>query len=272
MTQNNTADSIPTPSQLCDLAVDIAREAGQLLSNRRAADLDVHTKSTATDVVTAMDKASEALIVQRITAARPDDAILGEEGTSRAGITGIRWIIDPLDGTVNYLYQLPAWAVSIGVERDGDIVAGAVYDARSQKIYDAYLTGGARYDGQPISCSTASDLAFSLIGTGYHYAAANRARQGKIAALMLPQVRDLRRIGSAALDLCAVAHGRLDGFYEQFLFEWDRAAGRLIATEAGARFAIFDDEDPDVTFATAPAIFDQLRHAYVATRHTTDSA
>lgn len=250
-------------AELRDLAVDIARRAGGYLAAHADDHLTVHTKSTPTDAVTDVDRASEALIVRLITEKRPGDGILGEEGTSRPGSTGVRWIVDPLDGTVNYLYGIGAYAVSIGVEVDGTPAAGAVFDAARGIVYDAVLGGGARRDGQPLHCSGATDLALALVGTGFGYAADVRADQGALAARLLPRVRDIRRIGSAALDLCAVAAGRLDGYYERGINPWDRAAGLLIAAEAGARTGVFAEPgtDRELTMAAAPAIFDALKAA-----------
>jgi myo-inositol-1(or 4)-monophosphatase len=249
--------------ELRDLAVDIARQAGAYLAAHADDHLTVHTKSTPTDAVTDVDRASEALIVRLITENRPDDGILGEEGTSRPGSSGVRWIVDPLDGTVNYLYGIGAYAVSIGVEVDGVAAAGAVYDAARGHLYDAVLGGGARRDGRPLTCSGATDLALALVGTGFGYAADVRADQGALVARLLPHVRDIRRFGSAALDICAVASGRLDGYYERGINPWDRAAGLLIAAEAGARTGVFAEPgtDRELTMAATPAIFDALKVA-----------
>jgi myo-inositol-1(or 4)-monophosphatase len=250
-------------ADLRDLAVEIARQAGSYLAAHADDHVTVHAKSTPTDAVTDVDRASEALIVRLITENRPDDGILGEEGTSRSGRTGVRWIVDPLDGTVNYLYGIGAYAVSIGVEVDGVRVAGAVYDASRGQMYDAVLGGGARRDGTPLACTGITDLSLALVGTGFGYAADVRADQGAIVARLLPRVRDIRRIGSAALDLCAVASGRLDGYYERGINPWDRAAGLLIAAEAGARTGVFAEPgtDRELTVAAAPAIFDALTDA-----------
>lgn len=250
-------------AELRDLAVAIAGEAGGYLAAHADDHLTVHTKSSPTDAVTDVDRASEALIVRLIAENRPGDGILGEEGTSRPGTTGVRWIVDPLDGTVNYLYGIGAYAVSIGVEVDGVPAVGAVFDAARGYMYDAVHGGGARRDGTTLTCSGVTDLALALVGTGFGYDAGIRADQGALAARLLPQVRDIRRFGSAALDLCAVASGRLDGYYERGINPWDRAAGLLIAAEAGARTGVFAEPgtDRDLTVAAAPAIFDALRAA-----------
>lgn len=246
------------PHALRDLAVALARETAALLQRRRPADLGADTKSTPTDVVTVMDRAAERLIVQRLGEQRPDDAVLGEEGGSRPGRSGVRWIVDPLDGTVNYLYGIPAYGVSIAAELDGEVVAGAVYDALHRVVHEAVRGGGARTDGTPIRCSGVGELSLALVGTGFAYAADTRARQGRLVGELLPRVRDIRRIGAAALDLCAVAAGQLDAYFERGLKPWDRAAGMLIAAEAGARTASVPDGDEQITVAAAPGVFDAL--------------
>lgn len=261
------ADPASTPAdpiELRDLAVAIAREAGALIAARSTEHLVPDTKSTPTDAVTEVDRASERLIVARITAARPRDAILGEEGTSRPGSTGVRWIVDPLDGTVNYLYGIGVYAVSIGVEVDGIRTAAAVFDVACDRVYDAARGAGARCDGARLACTGLTDLSLALIGTGFAYATEARARQAQIAATVLPQVRDIRRAGSAALDLCAVAAGHLDGYYERGIQPWDRAAGLLIAEEAGARTVVMDTADGELTVAAAPGVFDGLLTAATA--------
>lgn len=247
-------------SDLRDLAVAIAREAGEFVAAHAHDHLAVDTKSTPTDAVTGIDRGSERLIVARILENRPGDGILGEEGAARAGTSGVRWVVDPLDGTVNYLYGIGAYAVSIGVEIDGAGVAGAVYDAARGDMYDAFLGGGARCNGETLTCSGVDDLAMALVGTGFGYAAEVRARQGAVVARVLPQVRDIRRIGSAALDLCAVASGARDGYYEVGINPWDRSAGLVIATEAGARCAVLPTAEAGrmLTVAAAPGVFDAL--------------
>lgn len=225
---------MPQPSELLALATEIALEAGALLIERRPHVREfVGTKSSPTDMVTEVDAASEALIVERILAARPGDGILGEEGSAREGVSGVRWVIDPLDGTTNYLYGFPAYAVSIAVELAGETVAGAVYDAARAELFAAAKGSGVTLNGAPIRVSQQPALATALIGTGFGYDPRLRARQGALLAWLIGQVRDVRRAGSAALDLCSVACGRLDGYYEQGLNAWDHAAGALIVREAG---------------------------------------
>jgi myo-inositol-1(or 4)-monophosphatase len=189
-------------------------------------------------MVSAADHASEELIVELLHIARPDDGLIGEEGTARASATGLTWVCDPLDGTTNYLYRLPQWAVSIAVEDASGPVAACVYDAIRDESFTAAREHGASLNGHPIRTSDATELATSLIGTGFAYDAALRAEQGARLPQMLAAVRDIRRAGSAALDLAWVACGRLDGFFESDIQHWDYAGGRLVVQEAGGRFHI----------------------------------
>ncbi|MFP5254312.1 MAG: inositol monophosphatase family protein [Acidimicrobiia bacterium] len=224
-----------TPTALLALAASAAREAGELLRDGLGeARTTVETKSSATDMVSEMDRAAEALLVDRLLGARPDDGMLGEEGTDRVGSSGVRWIVDPLDGTTNYLYRLPGFAVSIAAEVDGVVAAGVVYDVVHDELFAASRGDGATRDGHPIRCSGADDLATALVATGFSYDPQRRARQAEVVVGLLPQVRDLRRFGAASVDLCAVACGRVDAYYERGLAPWDLAAGALIAEEAGA--------------------------------------
>jgi myo-inositol-1(or 4)-monophosphatase len=220
---------------LLDLAVDLAREAGALLLERlHSPRVAVESKTTPTDLVSEVDKAAEALIVGRLRRERPGDAILAEEGTADAGASGLRWVVDPLDGTINYLYRRAAFAVSVACEDAEGGLVGAVYDPRRDVLWTAERGGGAFRDGEPIRCSEQADLAHTLLGTGFAYAAATRASQAAALAHVLPRVRDIRRAGAATLDLCAVADGTLDAYYERGLAPWDLAAGAVIAREAGA--------------------------------------
>jgi myo-inositol-1(or 4)-monophosphatase len=220
--------------ELLVLANAMALEAGALLAERQPQVRElVGTKSTPTDMVTEVDREAEALLVRRILSARPHDAILGEEGAYQAGTSGVRWVLDPLDGTTNYLYGYPAYAVSIGVEADGVTVAGVVHDAARGETYTATLGGGAFINGRRLAVSNEERIPHALLGTGFGYDIEGRRKQAAVVARLLPQVRDIRRSGSAALDLCSVAAGRLDAYYEFGLNEWDRAAGILIVQEAG---------------------------------------
>lgn len=250
------------PTALLDLAVDIAGAAADLLvDGLTRTRTTVDTKTTGTDMVTEMDRASERLIVDRILTARPDDGILGEEGTDRAGSSGVRWIVDPIDGTTNYLYGHPGFSVSIAVEVDGVIEVGVVHDPLHNEVFTASRGAGAHRNGRPISVSTETRLAHSLVATGFSYEPERRRRQATVLAELLPQVRDIRRMGAASVDLCSVACGRVDAYYERGLQPWDHAAGALIAREAGALVGDLAGADPDVEFCLAapPALFDRLR-------------
>lgn len=221
---------------LLALAEAVALEAGELLLSRRlSSEITVaSTKSSPTDVVTAMDTAAESLIRTRLLAARPSDSVLGEEGGSTSGSSEVTWVVDPLDGTVNYLYDLPSWSVSIAAEVAGAAVAGVVVCPPLGSVWTATLGGGAFLNGSPLAVSSATRLDQALVGTGFSYEPKRRALQAELLTSVLPLVRDVRRIGSAAVDLCSVASGRLDAFYESGLNRWDTSAGLLIATEAGA--------------------------------------
>lgn len=263
----------PAPGDLLALATGLAEQASALLVEAiRRPSTGVDTKTSVNDMVTDADRASEALIVSGILAARPDDAILAEEGASRAGTSGVRWVIDPLDGTTNYLYGLPAWAVSIAAEVDGVVEVGVVADPSHGELYSAVRGGEARCNGVPIRVSGATVLATSLVGTGFAYRAARRAEQALALPTVLPAVRDLRRLGAAALDLCLVACGRLDGFFETGLQPWDRAAGLLIASSAGAVVCGYDGGPPSgaSVVAAAPGIASELLATLAAAGVTPD--
>ncbi len=219
---------------LLALALEVAREAGQVLLTERPDDLGVDTKSTPTDVVTVMDRRAEQLLVDRIRAQRPGDGFLGEEGASVQGSTGVRWVIDPIDGTVNYLYGLPGWSVSVAAEVDGVVEAGVVEIPTYGETFAAARGSGATRNGRAVHVSSCAELAQALVATGFGYDARRRARQAEVVAAILPRIRDIRRHGAASVDLCAVACGRVDGYFERGLAPWDLAAGGLIATEAGA--------------------------------------
>lgn len=224
----------PDPSALLDLAVRAARAAGAELLSRYGNIEGLDTKSSATDPVSDADRASEALIVRMLTTERPDDGLLGEEGASRPSASGITWVIDPLDGTVNYLYELDNFSVSIAAEDSGGGLVGAVYDPVQDRMYTATRGGGAFVDGRPLRANEPVALDRALLATGFGYTPSRRARQGAIVARVLPQIRDIRRMGSAALNLCELAAGRLDAYWEEGVQHWDVAAGGLIAVEAGA--------------------------------------
>ncbi|MBD8505369.1 inositol monophosphatase [Hoyosella sp. G463] len=252
------------------IAEQLASEAADLVRGRRAEVIEgaapggaVSTKSTSTDPVTIVDQESEALIRARLATLRPDDTILGEEGGGATSTTGIRWVIDPIDGTVNFLYGIDAYAVSIAAQLDGITLAGAVADVPGHRIYSAARGHGA-WQHSPgaapirLRCTTETRLGHTLVATGFAYDPARRAAQGSIVAQVLPHVRDIRRIGSAAIDLCLLAAGRVDAYYEHGLHPWDWAAASLIAEEAGAVLAIppadSSGSDGIVTIGAAPGV------------------
>ena len=193
----------------------------------------VDSKSSSTDMVSDADREAEEAIVSLLRAERPDDGLLGEEGASTEGTSGRRWVVDPLDGTTNYLYGLPAWVVSVAVEDDEGALAGVVFHAVGDELFAAERGRGATCNGEPIRVREGAPLERALVATGFGYDAERRARQAEIVRAVLPRVRDIRRAGAAALDLAWVASGRLDGYWERGLQPWDWAAGRLLVTEAG---------------------------------------
>jgi len=222
-------------AELLDVAVEAARRAGSLLLDGRGRAQRIETKSSATDMVSEMDRGAEALIRAVLAERRPHDAVLGEEGGEQSGDTGVRWIVDPLDGTTNFLYGFPAWAVSVAAERDGTVVVGAVFDPTHDELWTAERGRGAYRNAAPLTpLIDGGGLDTALVATGFSYQAEARRTQGQLVAYLLPRVRDIRRAGSAALDLCWVADGRVDAYLEEGTHIWDRAAGGLIATEAGA--------------------------------------
>ncbi|MGE2836720.1 inositol monophosphatase family protein [Mycobacterium sp. SMC-4] len=259
------------PGRLRDVAEQLAAEAAAFVLRRRGevfgdggrppASAAVRTKSTPTDPVTVVDTETERLLRNRIGELRPGERILGEEegGPQTCDDGELTWVLDPIDGTVNFLYGIEAYAVSVAVQRDGVSLAGAVADVAAGAVYSAAVGGGARVRRAEVvtvlRCSGAEDLSTALIGTGFAYDPARRQRQGQVVARLLPQVRDLRRIGSCALDLCMVATGRLDGYYEDGVQRWDWAAGALIAAEAGARLRLPSTPDGSgLVIAAAPGI------------------
>lgn len=227
--------SLSPEQDLLDIAVEAARRAGEVLLDyfrRPARGLD--TKSTPTDLVSDADKHSEELIRTILAKRRPDDGFVGEEGTAVSGTTGVDWVVDPLDATVNFLYGRAAWCVSIAAEDSEGAVIGVIHDPNGHETFTAVRGRGAWLNDTPIQVGSCDELSKALIGTGFAYAADVRESQAEVVARVLPRVRDIRRAGSAALDLAALACGRLDGFYEAAMEVWDRSAGVLLATEAGA--------------------------------------
>jgi myo-inositol-1(or 4)-monophosphatase len=254
----------PDPAALLDLATDAAQRAAEmLLDGMGRARTSIETKSSVTDMVSEMDRASERLIVSTLLAARPDDGLVGEEGSRSAGSSGIRWVIDPLDGTTNYLYGHPGWVVSIAAEDDLGAAAGVVVDAMAGDVFAAARGRGARRNGAAIACSDQRDLATALVATGFGYGAERRRAQAEVLVDLLPRVRDIRRMGAAAMDLCSVACGRVDAYFERGLAWWDLAAGGLIAAEAGALVTTIEGAPPGTGIgsivAAGPGIFAALR-------------
>ena len=264
------------PEDLRAVAEQLAAEAAAFVRRRRtetfgvpagSAAAQVRAKSSPTDPVTIVDTETEQLIRRRLAELRPGEPILGEEGGGQAADSGtVRWVVDPIDGTVNFVYGIPAYSVSIAAQLDGRSVAGAVADVVSGDIYSAgiglgahVLVGGVR---SPLRCSEADDLSMALLGTGFGYEPNRRAAQAALLAQMLPVIRDIRRVGSAALDLCMVAAGRLDAQYEHGLSVWDWAAGALIAAEAGAVLVLPEPDEPgtagSLVLVAAPEVAAQL--------------
>lgn len=268
------------PARLRTVAETLAAEAAGFVRCRRAevfgADADaagsgaVSAKSTPTDPVTVVDTETERLLRDRLAALRPGDPIVGEEGGGPAtAVTSgdtVTWVLDPIDGTVNFVYGIPVYAVSVGAQINGVSVAGAVADVVAGRVYSAATGLGAHVTDEhgthPLRCSAVEDLSMALLGTGFAYSMRRRTVQAALVARMLSVVRDVRRIGSAALDLCMVAAGRLDAYYEHGLQPWDCAAGALIAAEAGARVVLPEQNartgGGEVVVAAAPGIADEL--------------
>lgn len=260
------------PALLRSVAEQLAAEAAAFVRRRRVevfgagsagsgVDSAVRSKSTATDPVTIVDTETERLLRDRLAELRPGERILGEEEGGPAGGMdgGITWVLDPIDGTVNFMYGIEAYAVSVGVQRDGASVAGAVADVAAGAVYSAALGRGARVtrDGvvTELRASTITELPMALTGTGFSYQSDHRGQQGEVVARLLPEIRDLRRIGSCALDLCMVAAARLDAYFEDGVHVWDWAAAALIAAEAGAQVRLPASVDgPGLIVAAAPGI------------------
>jgi myo-inositol-1(or 4)-monophosphatase len=276
----------PAAGGLLELACGVAMAAGQLLVSRDVRATVVATKSSPTDVVTEADQAAEALIRERIGAVRPADRILGEEGGEALAGPGpgegeggeggagsasrVRWIVDPLDGTVNYLYGLPDWAVSVAAEEAGTVVAGAVFVPRRGELFSAALgqgawlrpagPGGNDVPAVRLACNRDVPLSHALVATGFGYEEGQRLIQAEVLRGVLPRVRDIRRGGSCAVDLCSLASGRVDAFYERGVNLWDIAAGGLIAAEAGALVTGLHGRpaSPSMTLAAPPPLYGEL--------------
>jgi myo-inositol-1(or 4)-monophosphatase len=259
--------------ELLTIASTIALRAGELAKKRRTEGIEVAaTKSSPVDVVTEADRETEALIRSLLADARPDDGFFGEESGAEVGSSGLTWIVDPIDGTVNYLYGIPHYAVSIAVvEGEPDpltwsALAGAVTNPATGELFTATLGGGAALGGAAIHVAEPVELSQALVATGFSYDSATRGEQGAVIAGLLSRVRDLRRMGTASLDLCFVASGRTNAYFERSLSPWDHAAGALIAREAGARVTGLEGQAPsrDFILAAHPAVAVDLESAITA--------
>lgn len=267
-------------ASLADVAATLARSVGDVVRSLRAAGVDVaDTKSSITDVVTAADREAERLLTAGLRELRPDDAILGEEGASVEGTSGITWVVDPIDGTVNYLYDLPPYAVSVAATVADDTpagqlagntadarraIAGAVYLPVTDELFTAWEGGGSFRDGILLDGPQETGLGTALVGTGFGYTVERRTEQAEVVRRLIPRVRDIRRMGSSATDLCMLAAGRLDAYYERGLQPWDYAAAALIAREAGALVLGRDDETlpgEPLLIAAAPGLARELQAA-----------
>jgi myo-inositol-1(or 4)-monophosphatase len=248
----------PGYAELERIAATTAREAADLVGATYGRPDPVGHKSSPTDVVTQTDLQAEELIRQRLREATPEAGVLGEEGATTQGGARLQWVIDPLDGTVNFLYGVPLFAVSIAAALDGEVVAGAVIDVLRGELFSAHLAGGARCDGEPIGVSGCALLPNALVATGFSYHAQRRDLQGEVAHRVLSRARDVRCFGSAALELCWVACARVDAYYQRDTEIWDRAAGALIAAEAGAHTELPCPENDDLVMAATPEVFDDL--------------
>lgn len=240
-----------------NVAAGIARRAGDMvLIGRRRGPVDADTKSSPTDMVTWWDGRSEELIVRELTERRPHDGVLAEEGSARASDSGVVWVVDPIDGTTNFLYAMAGFAVSIAATVEGRSIAGAVYLPVTRELFVAARGSGAWLGGRRLRCSGTTDLDRALVGTGFSYRSDDRTRQGRRVASIIGRVRDVRRLGAAAPDLCFVAAGRLDAYFEENLQPWDVAAGSLVAEEAGALVTDFDGGPArtEQVLATNPAL------------------
>lgn len=254
---------------LLQLAWQAATGAGRILSDERPDELRTSAKSSPTDTVTEMDTRCERFLIEALLADRPDDGLLGEEGGERLGTSGVRWVVDPLDGTVSYLYRLPTWGVSVAAEVNGEVTVGVVLTPAFDEGYLAVRGKGAWHvrDGgaMRMRIDDISDLSMALVATGFGYQPQQRAAQAEVLGSLLPRIRDLRRTGSAVVDFCWLARGRLDAYYEEGLNPWDMAAGALIAQESGVvvRGLGADDFQQGVMVAAKPGIADALRAALI---------
>ncbi|MEN9679991.1 MAG: hypothetical protein RLZ57_1120 [Actinomycetota bacterium] len=242
--------------ELLDIATMIAKKAGELLLDRPTT-LTTDTKTSDIDIVTHMDKLSEKLIVSEIQKARPEDGIVGEEGADHPSKSGYVWHIDPVDGTVNYFYNIPGWNVSIGIEDSDGPCVGVVYSPTTNSLWTGARGNGSFLNGKRCKVNDPVELDRALISTGFPYVLEDRKFQIKMLSTLLMQIRDLRRTGGAAIDICNVASGGNDGYYEQRLKSWDRTAAFVIASEAGA--IVSYDPERDLTLAAGPSLYPKLK-------------
>jgi myo-inositol-1(or 4)-monophosphatase len=248
----------PEPPELERIAAYAVRAAASPVTSAYGSADPVGSKSSPTDVVTQTDLRVEQLVRRLLRDETPTAGVIGEEGGTTAPGARLQWVIDPLDGTINFLYGVPLFAVSIAAALNGEVVAGAVIDVLRDELFSAHLGGGARRNGEAISVSSCTSLSDALVATGFSYRAELRSVQGEVAQRLLSRARDLRCFGSAALELCWVACARLDGYFQRDTEIWDRAAGGLIAQEAGARVEMPCPENDDLVIAAAHGVFDDL--------------
>jgi myo-inositol-1(or 4)-monophosphatase len=249
----------PAPRELERIAAAVARAAAAVVTDAHRRPVAVGSKVSPTDVVTETDLRAEDLIKRLLREATPEAGALGEEGGETLPGARLQWVIDPLDGTVNFLHGVPIFAVSIAAAVDGEVVAGAVLDVLRNELFSAHLDGGACRDGEPIAAAECTSLAQALVATGFSHRADERLRQAEVVQRLLSRAADLRCFGSAALELCWVACGRVDAYYQRHTEVWDRAAGALIASEAGADLELPCPENDDLVIVASTGIFDELR-------------
>ena len=274
---SSSASGLPAdPVELRDLALRVARTVAPEILRRSGRVAVASTKSTTTDLVTEVDRWSEARIVEGLLDARPDDSVVGEEGTGVTGASGVRWVVDPIDGTTDFVYRHPGFSVSIAAEVEGRPVAGVVVDPLGGDEFCASAGHGTTRNGDPVSVSAEDDPARDLVATGFSYDPDERRRQAAVLVEVLPRIRDVRRMGGAATDLASVSCGRVDAYFERGLNHWDRAAGTLLVAEAGGRVTDLDGhelvgpllESAPVTVAAPTALhgplLDLLRRADAA--------
>lgn len=265
------ADAERAPlDELLDLHPDLTRawraaqEAASFLLHERPADLEIDSKSTPTDLVSAMDKTAEGMIIEALLGSNPQDGLLGEEGGERMGSSGIRWVVDPLDGTVNYLFGFPMWGVSIGMERNGITEMGVIVTPAFDESYiavhgrGAWLVRGS--EGVRLQVRECEDLSLAMVVTGFGYSPDRRVSQARVLEGLIAHVRDIRRMGAAVVDFAWLARGRFDAYYERGLNAWDISAGMLLAAEAGAEVGFLrENGDSDLMMAAVPGIAGVLR-------------